>query len=105
MKPFSHCFLHKPQKKTHSYSAKTMYNVISKYIPVEQIEHPDRRNYLEHLLRTKKELENIQHLELDEEEAKLKKEYVEFLNTITNDMFNWIKNKKTIEVNFWKYYF
>jgi hypothetical protein len=56
------------------------------------------------LFRTKKELENIQYLELDEEEAKLKKEYVESLNIITNDMFDWIKNKKTVEVNFWKFY-
>jgi hypothetical protein len=40
MQPFTHCFLHKPQNKSHSYSAKTMYNVISKYIPVEQIEYP-----------------------------------------------------------------
>ena len=53
-----------------------MYNVIRKYMSVEQIEYPDRRNYLEHLLRTKKELENIQDLEFDEEEAKLKTEYL-----------------------------
>jgi len=43
----------------HSFSAKTIYNIISKYIPVEQIKYPDRQKYLEHLLKTNKELKNV----------------------------------------------
>jgi hypothetical protein len=39
--------LQKKERRTHSYSAQTMFNVISKYYPKELIEFPTRRNYLE----------------------------------------------------------
>lgn len=95
---------HKNPRKNHQYSAKTIYNVISKYYPSEKIEFPTRRNYLEHLLKTKSELSNIEYIEFEEEEMRLKNIYLREKEELKEQMLNWISNKTEIEINFIKYY-
>jgi hypothetical protein len=95
---------HKNPRKTHQHSAKIIYNVISKHYPSEKIEFPTRRNYLEHLLKTKPELSYIEYIEFEEEEMRLKNIYLREKDELKERMLNWISNKTEIEVNFIKYY-
>jgi hypothetical protein len=97
-------FLNLRKKKTHAYSAQTMFNVMSKYYPKELIEFPTRRNYLEHLLKTKDELLNITDEELFDEETKNKNAYIERKKYIAEEMYKWIKDKTEIKVYFCRYY-
>jgi hypothetical protein len=96
--------LQKKEKKSHRYSAQTMFNVISKYYPKESIEFPTRRNYLEHLLKTKETLFNITGEELNEEETKNKNVYIERKKESVDKMYEWVKDKKEIKVFFCRYY-
>lgn len=69
------------------FSAKTMYNVIRKYYPVDKIQFPSRRNYLQHLLNTIPLLKNIDKNEFEKEELLLKDLWNHEIQKIKNKMF------------------
>lgn len=88
------------QNKTFiNYSAKTMFNIIKKYVPETEIKFPTRRKYLLHFLKTDKRLKNIELEELDVEEKNLCDIFSTKLEITKNQMIDWIKNKKSVIVN------